>query len=151
MSPVAADRDTGGRDQGEGPKGDERQRSPGRLKDARSCAACRGPACSCGLVDLIRARSRVRRAPGDVGADLLELELVSDPVTLGEGREVLGVTGLGVALKPHTLGRVVALLGGGERLIDSRALGVLLMLLGDLKAATAATPRAKRGPPPARK
>src|SRR3712207_9573040 len=89
--------------------------------------SCRG-----GLVDLLVTGSRVRRAHRDVGADLLELKVVSLGAVLDEVDHVLGVTGVAGTLDAHTLGGVIALLGSLEGLIELAALTFLLLLLADL-------------------
>src|ERR687894_851120 len=62
-----------------------------------------------GLIDLLVASSRVGRADRDVGANLLELEVVRDGLVLDEVDHVLRVTGVAGTLDARTLVRVVAL------------------------------------------
>src|ERR687893_412886 len=75
-----------------------------------------------GLIDLLVTGGRVRGAHRDVGADLLELELIRGGGVLQDGEHVLRVTGVPNTLDVRTLGRVATLLGGREVLTDLGAL-----------------------------
>ena len=85
------------------------------------------------LLDLIRARRRVRGAHGNGRADLFELELVGGGGVLEDVGYVLRVAGIPNTLDAHTLGRVVTLLGGREVLAKLGALALLLFLLRNLR------------------
>src|SRR5829696_3847874 len=86
-----------------------------------------------GLVDLLVTGDRVRGAQRDVGADLLELELVGGGAVLQNVGQVLGVAGVADALNVCALARVIARTRDRERLIEFGALCLLLFLLGNLR------------------
>src|SRR5215216_2406266 len=87
------------------------------------------------LVDLLVARRRVRGVHLYRRADLLELEVVGLRTVLDDVGQVLGVAGVTDTLNARALVGVVASLGDVERLVEFTALGILLALLGDRRAA----------------
>src|SRR5215204_700598 len=86
-----------------------------------------------GLVDLLVTGDRVRGAQRDVGANLLELELVGGGAVLENVGQTLGVAGVADTLNVCALARVIARTRDRERLIEFGALCLLLFLLRNLR------------------
>src|SRR5215207_7076653 len=95
-------------------------------------AASRGGLVDLSVADKDLVHVLVRRQR-DIGANLLELEVIRLRGVLDDIERVLGVAGVPNTLDVGALARVVALTRGRERLIEVAALAFLLILLGNLR------------------
>jgi hypothetical protein len=78
------------------------------------------------------ALRRVATARGDVGTNLVELEVVGSGPLLNDVALILGIAALGTSLERCARVTVAASTSDRKRLVDLAALALLLALLPDL-------------------